>query len=58
MARRTKDEALKTRNNILDTAERVFSDRGVARTSLADIAAAERERPGMTARFARFGIAP
>ena len=40
MARRTKDEALKTRKNILDTAERVFSERGVSRTSLADIAAA------------------
>ena len=40
MARRTKDEALETRKNILDTAERVFSERGVSRTSLADIAAA------------------
>jgi TetR/AcrR family acrAB operon transcriptional repressor len=42
MARRTKDEALETRNAILDTAERVFSERGVARTSLADVAAAAR----------------
>jgi len=40
VARRTKDEALETRKNILDTAERVFSERGVSRTSLADIAAA------------------
>ena len=40
MVRRTKDEALETRNVILDTAERVFSERGVSRTSLADIAAA------------------
>jgi TetR/AcrR family acrAB operon transcriptional repressor len=40
VARRTKTEALETRSDILDTAERVFSERGVARTSLADIAAA------------------
>ncbi len=40
MVRRTKDEALETRNMILDTAERVFSERGVSRTSLADIAKA------------------
>jgi TetR/AcrR family acrAB operon transcriptional repressor len=38
MARRTKQEAAATRESILDTAERVFSERGVARTSLADIA--------------------
>jgi TetR/AcrR family acrAB operon transcriptional repressor len=38
VARRTKDEALETRNLILDTAEHVFSERGVSRTSLADIA--------------------
>jgi len=38
MARRTKEEALETRNRILDTAERVFFAKGVARTSLADIA--------------------
>lgn len=38
MVRRTKDEALATRNRILDVAERVFSERGVSRTSLADIA--------------------
>ena len=40
MARRTRDEALETRNTILDTAERVFSERGVSHTTLADIAAA------------------
>lgn len=40
MARRTKDEAVETRNQILDAAERVFSARGVSRTSLADIAKA------------------
>jgi TetR/AcrR family transcriptional regulator, acrAB operon repressor len=38
VARRTKDEALETRHRILDVAERVFSERGVTRTSLADIA--------------------
>lgn len=38
MVRRTKDEALETRHRILDVAERVFYERGVTRTSLADIA--------------------
>ncbi len=38
MARRTKGEAVETRNQILDAAEQVFSERGVSRTSLADIA--------------------
>jgi TetR/AcrR family transcriptional regulator, acrAB operon repressor len=38
MARRTKEAALATREHILDIAEQVFSERGVARTSLADIA--------------------
>lgn len=38
MVRRTKDEAVETRNHILDAAERVFSERGVSRTSLTDIA--------------------
>ena len=38
MVRRTKDEALATRNDILDAAEHVFSERGVSRTSLEDIA--------------------
>jgi TetR/AcrR family acrAB operon transcriptional repressor len=40
VARRTKDEAVETRNQILDAAERVFSTRGVSRTSLSDIAEA------------------
>ncbi len=40
MVRRTKEEALETRNLILDTAEQVFLERGVSRTSLEMIAAA------------------
>jgi TetR/AcrR family acrAB operon transcriptional repressor len=40
MVRRTKEEALATRNRILDAAEQVFYDKGVSRTSLADIAEA------------------
>lgn len=40
MVRRTKEEALETRNRILDTAESVFREKGVSRTSLADIAEA------------------
>jgi TetR/AcrR family acrAB operon transcriptional repressor len=39
MVRRTKEEARETRNRILDAAEQVFYDKGVSRTSLADIAA-------------------
>ncbi len=38
MARKTKEEALETRNRILDAAEVVFQRNGVSRTSLADIA--------------------
>ncbi|HKA40069.1 MAG TPA: TetR family transcriptional regulator [Burkholderiales bacterium] len=38
--RRTKDEAEETRSRILDAAERVFSEHGVSRTSLEDIARA------------------
>ena len=38
MVRRTKKEALETRDRLLDTAERVFLKKGVARTSLADVA--------------------
>jgi TetR/AcrR family acrAB operon transcriptional repressor len=40
VVRRTKDEAAETRNRLLDAAEHVFGERGVARTSLEDIAAA------------------
>jgi len=40
MARRTKEDALATRSHILDTAERLFEERGVSRTSLHDIAQA------------------
>jgi TetR/AcrR family acrAB operon transcriptional repressor len=40
MVRRTKEEALETRDLILDTAEQVFLERGVSRTSLGMIAAA------------------
>ncbi|HXH04474.1 MAG TPA: TetR family transcriptional regulator [Candidatus Competibacteraceae bacterium] len=40
MVRRTKAEAEQTRSLILDTAEKVFSEKGVSRTSLADIAQA------------------
>jgi len=40
MARRTRKEALETRDRILDAAERVFSRRGVSRTSLDDVARA------------------
>ncbi len=40
MARKTKEEAQETRNRLLDTAEIVFNERGVSRTSLAEIAEA------------------
>ena len=40
MARRTKEQALATRHDILDAAERLFEARGVSRTSLHDIAEA------------------
>lgn len=40
MARRTKQEALATRDAILDAAERLFAQGGVSRTSLQHIAAA------------------
>ncbi|WP_380184264.1 multidrug efflux transporter transcriptional repressor AcrR [Kalamiella sp. sgz302252] len=40
MARKTKQQALETRNHILDAAITRFSAHGVAKTSLADIAAA------------------
>jgi TetR/AcrR family transcriptional regulator, acrAB operon repressor len=38
MARRTKEDALATREQLLDAAERVFRARGVGRTSLAEVA--------------------
>ncbi|WP_179403471.1 TetR family transcriptional regulator [Burkholderia guangdongensis] len=38
MVRRTKEEALATRDRILDAAEHVFFEKGVSHTSLADIA--------------------
>ncbi len=38
MVRRTKEEAQETRRQILEAAEQAFYDRGVARTTLADIA--------------------
>ena len=38
MARRTKADAERTRHALLDAAERLFLERGVARTSLQDIA--------------------
>ncbi|MBS0336404.1 MAG: TetR family transcriptional regulator [Proteobacteria bacterium] len=44
MVRRTKQDALATRNLILDTAELVFERRGVSRTSLNEIA----ESAGLT----------
>ncbi len=39
MVRRTKEEAQETRNQILEAAQNAFYSRGVARTTLADIAA-------------------
>jgi TetR/AcrR family acrAB operon transcriptional repressor len=40
MVRRTKEEALETRERLLDAAETVFRERGVTRTSLAEVATA------------------
>jgi TetR/AcrR family transcriptional regulator, acrAB operon repressor len=40
MVRRTKEDAAITREQLLDAAEKVFRQRGVARSSLAEIAAA------------------
>lgn len=40
MARCTKEEALATRDRLLDAAECVFAEKGVSRTSLTDIATA------------------
>lgn len=38
MARRSKEDALATRSNLLDAAEHLFQSQGVSRTSLQDIA--------------------
>jgi AcrR family transcriptional regulator len=46
MARRTKDEAEKTRNSILDAAEKVFYKHGVASSSLEDVASAAKVTRG------------
>jgi TetR/AcrR family transcriptional regulator, acrAB operon repressor len=46
MARRTKEESLVTRTRILDAAENVFHDKGVAHASLEDIAAAAKVTRG------------
>lgn len=40
MARRTKEDAIATRNSLIDAAERVFHEKGVSRASLSDIAQA------------------
>lgn len=40
MARKTKEDALETRNRLLDAAEKVFYDKGFAATSLMDVAKA------------------
>lgn len=40
MAKKTKEEALETRNMLLDMAEQVFNEKGVSGTTLADIACA------------------
>jgi TetR/AcrR family acrAB operon transcriptional repressor len=51
--KRTRQQALETRNRILDAAERVFAEHGVARTTLEDVAV----RAGFTrgAIYGRFG---
>ena len=46
MARRTREEALETRDRIIDAAEAVFHEKGVARDSLEEIAAAARVTRG------------
>lgn len=40
MARKTREEAEQTRYLLLDTAEQLFSEKGVSKTTLADIASA------------------
>jgi TetR/AcrR family acrAB operon transcriptional repressor len=46
MARATKEEALETRNRIIDAAEEVIFTRGLAQTSLADVADAAKVTRG------------
>src|SRR5258708_27603710 len=46
MVRRTKEEALETRNRILDTAEQVFVKKGGSNTALAQLAEAAGGPPG------------
>ncbi len=46
VARRTKEEALETRSRLLDAAETVFHEKGVAHASLEDIAAAAKVTRG------------
>lgn len=46
MARATKEEALETRNRIIDAAEEVIFTRGLANTSLADVADAAKVTRG------------
>lgn len=46
MVRRTKDDALQTRNKILNAAERVFYRHGVARTSMQQVATAAKVTRG------------
>ena len=46
MARRTKEEAQETRSRILDAAEKVFHQKGVAHAGLEDIAAAAKVTRG------------
>ena len=50
MARRTKEDALATREALLDAAVCVFGRRGVARSSLAEIAEQEKEARKLLAR--------
>jgi len=46
MARRTREEALETRSRILDAAEKVFHEKGVAHAGLEDIATAAKVTRG------------
>src|SRR5688572_21914104 len=46
MVRRTKEEALETRSRILDAAEKVFHEKGVAHAGLEDIASAAKVTRG------------